>query len=339
MAIVIRAIFCVLLAASPLCAEDRVLYQEDFGCGKPGQSFLEHSAWHTGEKKSDIFLAAEDDGNLFVDGSTSVSAKQGASTVPFYSAPLTKRPEEQAGQYVVLQVDLRGGPGPKSEQASAFNSSIWLTDRSHGYEGVVARWHYNSVISQPPVPAWTFMTGDEAATVGQRKENYVQTDAIGGWVKSFIVVDLQQRTLQGMMICGEQRIVSKRYRISPGFDLWSMGHVVMRQDTRHGKAGLDMDNITVRQTDNNPIPVEQRGKVVDITGKELTGGPMSVGKWGDPSDEVVSPHIKWAKPAAGKPLRVLFITTVEALREVVEISQRFEIQRDVFALATAKKWV
>jgi hypothetical protein len=51
----------------------------------------------------------------------------------------------------------------------------------------------------------------------------------------------------------------------------------------------------------------------------------------EPSGKVVTPHIAWAKPLAGGPLKVLFITHRNAMREVIEIAQRLQIQATVFA--------
>lgn len=59
----------------------------------------------------------------------------------------------------------------------------------------------------------------------------------------------------------------------------------------------------------------------------------AVPKWLEPSDEVVSPHIAWAKPSANGQFKILFITYRTAMREIVEISQRFDIDREVFAIS------
>ena len=45
-------------------------------------------------------------------------------------------------------------------------------------------------------------------------------------------------------------------------------------------------------------------------------------KWLEPTDEFVTPHIKWDKPSAQGPLRVLFITYRLGMREIVEICER-----------------
>jgi len=62
------------------------------------------------------------------------------------------------------------------------------------------------------------------------------------------------------------------------------------------------------------------------------GGGKDVPKWLEPTDEVVSPHIAWAKPDAAGPVRVLFITYQLGMREIVELCQRFDIEREVFAV-------
>ena len=59
---------------------------------------------------------------------------------------------------------------------------------------------------------------------------------------------------------------------------------------------------------------------------ESSGAPG----WLEPSDDVVSDHIAWAKPASDGPIRVLFITYRHGMREIVELSQRFDLQREVF---------
>ncbi|MFH0963753.1 MAG: beta-galactosidase trimerization domain-containing protein [Planctomycetota bacterium] len=60
--------------------------------------------------------------------------------------------------------------------------------------------------------------------------------------------------------------------------------------------------------------------------------PAGPRKWLEPTDEYVTPHIKWMKPAAAGPLKVLFITYRVGMREIVEICQRFDIKREVFAI-------
>ena len=51
----------------------------------------------------------------------------------------------------------------------------------------------------------------------------------------------------------------------------------------------------------------------------------------EPSEEVVTSHLPWLKPAAFAPPRVLFITHRNAMREVVELAQRLDMQYKVFA--------
>lgn len=59
--------------------------------------------------------------------------------------------------------------------------------------------------------------------------------------------------------------------------------------------------------------------------------PLYDGRFFEPVEEVVSPHITWAKPYVAPP-KVLFITHREAMREVVELSQRLDMDYKVFAL-------
>lgn len=56
-------------------------------------------------------------------------------------------------------------------------------------------------------------------------------------------------------------------------------------------------------------------------------------KYWSPTEEVVSPHVKWAKPDAQGPLRVLFIVNRWGMREVVELAQRMEMQYTVFPVS------
>jgi hypothetical protein len=45
------------------------------------------------------------------------------------------------------------------------------------------------------------------------------------------------------------------------------------------------------------------------------------------TDNYVTPHLDWAKPLAGGPPKVLFITPRKAAREVVELCERMDIDR------------
>jgi|GEM_PF-2171107 len=45
-----------------------------------------------------------------------------------------------------------------------------------------------------------------------------------------------------------------------------------------------------------------------------------------PSEQVVTPHIRWARPLAGGPLRVMFLDRAVNMREVVEFAQRLDIE-------------
>ncbi|MEA3401519.1 MAG: beta-galactosidase [Armatimonadota bacterium] len=67
----------------------------------------------------------------------------------------------------------------------------------------------------------------------------------------------------------------------------------------------------------------------------------------EPTEAVQTPHIAWAKPYYRGPIRALFITHRDAMREVVELAQRVSLdyrvlameKRDVFAPgAEAKRW-
>jgi len=58
----------------------------------------------------------------------------------------------------------------------------------------------------------------------------------------------------------------------------------------------------------------------------------------EPSAEVVTPHIAWQKPGAGPRPRVLFLTHRNAMREVIEIAQRFDMDYRVFACESSQKF-
>jgi len=57
----------------------------------------------------------------------------------------------------------------------------------------------------------------------------------------------------------------------------------------------------------------------------------------EPTEEVVTPHIPWAKPYARGPVRVLYITHRTAMREAVEIAQRLSMKYKVFATEAPNK--
>jgi hypothetical protein len=59
--------------------------------------------------------------------------------------------------------------------------------------------------------------------------------------------------------------------------------------------------------------------------------PLYDARFFEPVEEVVTPHIAWAKPY-GTPPKVLFITHRQAMREVIELGQRLEMDYKVFAM-------
>ncbi len=64
-------------------------------------------------------------------------------------------------------------------------------------------------------------------------------------------------------------------------------------------------------------------------------------KYFTPVEDVITPHIKWLKPSAQPPLKVLFLTYrfYGGMREIVEISQRMDIKYDVFASDTIANYL
>jgi len=61
-------------------------------------------------------------------------------------------------------------------------------------------------------------------------------------------------------------------------------------------------------------------------------------KFFEPSEDVITPHIPWARPYAKGKLRALFITHRMAMREVIEIAQRLSMSYKVFAAESPKKF-
>lgn len=53
-----------------------------------------------------------------------------------------------------------------------------------------------------------------------------------------------------------------------------------------------------------------------------------------PSELVVTPHISWAKPYAGGPVKALFITTRLNQREVIELAERMSLDYSVFTVGS-----
>ena len=96
---------------------------------------------------------------------------------------------------------------------------------------------------------------------------------------------------------------------------------------RRGPEGVAASAIAKRAVRKAPKRVVKRVPRPAARTKE-----PAVGKWLEPTDEYVTPHIKWMKPAHAEPARVLFITYRLGMREVVELCQRFDIKREVFAL-------
>jgi hypothetical protein len=82
------------------------------------------------------------------------------------------------------------------------------------------------------------------------------------------------------------------------------------------------------------------------TGALLAGAALALGAertrydraFYEPSGEVVTPHVVWQKPMAGGPLRVLFITHRNAMREVIELAQRLDLDYRVFACESPAKF-
>ncbi|MGC8842361.1 MAG: beta-galactosidase, partial [bacterium] len=66
-----------------------------------------------------------------------------------------------------------------------------------------------------------------------------------------------------------------------------------------------------------------------LLGQEVDYGPKHI----SPTLEVITPHIKWLKPYANGPLNVLFLTHRGAMREIVELAERMDINYTVISIA------
>jgi len=55
-----------------------------------------------------------------------------------------------------------------------------------------------------------------------------------------------------------------------------------------------------------------------------------------PSRELVTPHVKWLTPSAEGPLKVLFIVSMEQMREIVELAQRMDLDYQVAVIGDFK---
>ena len=79
-----------------------------------------------------------------------------------------------------------------------------------------------------------------------------------------------------------------------------------------------------------------------LSAPDVPGGAAAgerVPKWIEPTDELVTPHITWKKPAAAGPLKVLCITYRMGMREIIELAQRFDLDWSVFATETQDSFV
>ncbi len=87
-----------------------------------------------------------------------------------------------------------------------------------------------------------------------------------------------------------------------------------------------------------------RTAVICLLGATITiasaqsGRPLYDDVFFSPCEDVVTDHIAWAKPFARGPVKVLFITHRNAMREVVELAQRLEMDYTVFACESPSKF-
>lgn len=66
---------------------------------------------------------------------------------------------------------------------------------------------------------------------------------------------------------------------------------------------------------------------------ELKAAAVPAEEFFKPSEEIVTPHIKWLKPYYSGKIKVLFITYRSGVREMIEIAQRIDLDYEVFAYA------
>jgi len=84
-----------------------------------------------------------------------------------------------------------------------------------------------------------------------------------------------------------------------------------------------------------PGPGPKEGRVNEDYYYEHQGRGRNPTRWDwEPTMEVESHHIKFARPLAGGPLRTLVVTPYGRARDVVEIAQRIEMEYDVLAMDT-----
>jgi len=340
----------VPLLAGAARAADTILYREDFNRHAPGARLVKDVGWQrSGNEIDDVSLATggrDGEKDLFLDGSTNVPMEQGASGIPYFSKEFDRFPDPVAGRYVVLEIDLRAGPGGAAEETTS-NCEFQLVDRNGGYPGIIGRW-VRTLVTTDKVkrqPVWTFASGSDIAIAEKPSDTFPAPEQARQWVHAAIVMDGHGHTVQASLQTSAGTLYSRVFRTQPTYSMAYIRLMVIRQDTRNHKFALDVDNILVRQTDTNPIPAAKRTPIVGEDPDAVPPGPDVAApvvearegeqfpKWLEPSDEVVSDHIKWAKPSASGPLRVLFIVRRGTRREVVEICQRFDVDREVFAIS------
>ncbi|MFH0965527.1 MAG: hypothetical protein V2A58_16125, partial [Planctomycetota bacterium] len=139
--------------------------------------------------------------------------------------------------------------------------------------------------------------------------------------------------------------------VDENYTLWINGERI--GDNLSAPGELVWDKAVAEEITGRYKPRENNTIVVRVTNKAGGGGiwkPVYVvkgpawelpeekaaiparAKWLEPTDEYVTPHIAWEKPSAQGPMKVLFITYRLGMREIVEICERFDVEREVFAI-------
>ena len=84
-----------------------------------------------------------------------------------------------------------------------------------------------------------------------------------------------------------------------------------------------------------PAPGPKEGQVNEDYYYEHQGRGRAPVRWDwEPTMKVESPHIKFARPLAGGPLKTLVVTPYGRARDVVEVAQRIEMEYDVLTMDT-----
>ena len=150
---------------------------------------------------------------------------------------------------------------------------------------------------------------------------------------------------------GEEKVWIVFGAIDENYTLWLNGRLI--GDNMEVPGELSWDQVVAEEITGKYKPGEKNHIVVRVNNIAGAGGiwkpvfvvagpvgsypesekpkVLATAKWLEPSDAYETPHIKWEKPSAQGRCKVLFITSRAAMREIVELCQRFDIERETFA--------